>query len=201
MIVTGRVGAIARFKPLYNASAFVLEALCRQADEVVIGIGSSNKYNLRNPFTADESEDMIRAFLSDRFNNYSIIQIPDFGHIPEYRDGRKWKEFVIEKFKKLDSLVTSNEYVTSLLKDTYKIIRPVEIIWVNKSKGVKATQVRLAMAGNEDWEKLVPKEVAKYLNENGLVERFMEEFGKETLLEAKLKQETAEEEKSHVEED
>lgn len=50
-----KLGAIGRFKPLHLGAAAMLEALCENAEEVVIGIGSSNKYNLRNPFTAEES--------------------------------------------------------------------------------------------------------------------------------------------------
>jgi len=100
----GRVGVIARFKPLHNGAYAMLEAVCENANEVIIGIGSANKYSLRNPFTAKESEDMVRLTLEQKFSNYSIIHIPDFAQIPEYSDGKKWKEYVIEKFGKFEDL-------------------------------------------------------------------------------------------------
>lgn len=59
MKTLGAVGFIGRFKPLHNGAALALETLCEQADKVKIGIGSVNKYNLRNPFTAEESQEMI----------------------------------------------------------------------------------------------------------------------------------------------
>ena len=91
----GRVGVIGRFKPLHNGGALMLDAICENADHVVIGLGSSNKYNLRNPFTGDESAGMIEAYLSPRFSNYELIHVPDFGHIQEFSDGKKWKEYGI----------------------------------------------------------------------------------------------------------
>ena len=179
----GRVGVIARFKPLHNGAYAMLEAVCENANEVIIGIGSANKYSLRNPFTAKESEDMVRLTLEQKFSNYSIIHIPDFAQIPEYSDGKKWKEYVIEKFGKLDYFISSNPYVTDLLKDTYNVIQPYTIINSDKKIMMRGTLVRLEMARGNNWENLVPKEVAKYLKKNNLVERFRKEFGLQTLAE------------------
>src|SRR3989344_6572629 len=120
----GKVGLIARFKPLHIGAARMLEAVCSNADYVTIGIGSSNKYNLRNPFTASESEEMVHAFLKNRFSNYNVVHVPDFAHIPEYADGEKWKSYIIENFGDIDFFVSSNPFVTDLLKDSYKIIHP-----------------------------------------------------------------------------
>ncbi len=55
----GVVGIIARFKPVHKGHAAILEALCERADLVYIGLGSPNKYDVRNPFSAKESEEMI----------------------------------------------------------------------------------------------------------------------------------------------
>ena len=88
----GRVGGIGRWKPLHKAGAVMLETVCSMADQVLIGIGSINKYNARNPFTAEESKEMLDRFLKDRFDNYQILFIPDFGHLPEHHDGQKGEE-------------------------------------------------------------------------------------------------------------
>src|SRR3989344_7821397 len=104
----GRVGTIARFKPLHLAGARMLEALCEEADQVVIGLGSANKYNLRNPFTVKESEAMVRAYLSSAYDNYECIEIPDFAQMPEYKDGQKWREYIVKHLGKLDYFITGN---------------------------------------------------------------------------------------------
>jgi len=173
----GRVGVIGRFKPLHNGGALMLDAICENADHVILGLGSSNKYNVRNPFTAEESAGMIQAYLSPRFSNYEFISIPDFGHLPECSDGKKWKEYMGRHFGTLDYFVSGNRYVSALLKDTYPVIHPAELVDSEELIKIRATAVRLKMAGGDDWQSLVPMPVANYLEENGLVDRFKSEFG------------------------
>ncbi|MFH1637088.1 MAG: hypothetical protein ABIB71_01550 [Candidatus Woesearchaeota archaeon] len=198
----GKVGVIGRWKPFHNGGATMLETLCEQAEHVFIGIGSCNKYNVRNPFTAEESKEMIDACLSKRFSNYSFVFVPDFAHVSEFRDGQKWKEFVLSNYGKLDYFVSGNDYVTNLLKDDYKVMHPVKLIPEEKRVCVNGTQVRVEMAKGNAWKSLVPEEVVDYLEKNSLVERFRTEFGLETL--ARLghyggpKNETEEEEREHT---
>ncbi len=177
----GTVGFIGRFKPLHNGGAVLLECLCKNADRVIIGIGSCNKYDLRNPFTAEESWEMINSVLEPRFANYSIFTIPDFGHIPEYSDGQKWREHVKNAFGKLDHFVTGNEYAKELLKEDYHILPPGEMLPKEKQVRVKGSQVRLEMARGDAWKGLVPNQVAACLEKYNLIERFRKEFGLLTL--------------------
>jgi nicotinamide-nucleotide adenylyltransferase len=177
----GRVGVIGRFKPLHSGSAAMLDILCQQADRVVIGIGSSNKYNARNPFTAEESREMIDLYLKPRFSNYEFLLVPDFGHIPEYSDGQKWKGYIVEHYGRLDYFVTGNEYVASLLEGDYPLMHPASLLPRQDQIYIKGSIVRMAMATGYDHSLLVPPEVSGYLDENGLVERFRREFGLETL--------------------
>ena len=43
----GTIGLIGRFKPLHLGASVLLESACEKAEKVIIGIGSSNKYNIR----------------------------------------------------------------------------------------------------------------------------------------------------------
>jgi nicotinamide-nucleotide adenylyltransferase len=171
----GRVGLVGRFKPVHNGAAVMLESICEQADHVVIGLGSCNKYNMRNAFTADESQAMIEAFLSQRFTNYSFVHVPDSGHIPEHRDGKKWKEFIKSNYGNIDHFVSGNDYVRSLLEKDYKMVQPGSLVPEEKWVYLRATEVRVEMAKGDDWKQLVPDAVAEYLEKNKLVERFREE--------------------------
>jgi nicotinamide-nucleotide adenylyltransferase len=177
----GTVGLIGRFKPLHNGGYAMLEAICEKSQNIKIGIGSSNKYNLRNPFTAEESAKMIELALSPKFSDYEIIQVPDFAHIPEYSNGVKWRDYVLEVFGKLDYFISSNDYVRKLLENSYALIHPGELIEEDKKFKLKGTQVRIEMACFGDWKKLVPDKIAEYLEENRIVERFRKEFGIQTL--------------------
>lgn len=160
---------IARWKPVHLGHAAVLQALVEKADDVIIGIGSSNKYDERNPFTPQESRDMIELVLKNR--RYTVVEVPDLGH------GPRWRAMVLDMLGPLDLFVTANDYVKSLLENDYQVVHPVTLVAPRDRHKIDATMVRAAMARNEDWESLVPAAVARYLNENGLVERFRREFG------------------------
>lgn len=177
------LGMIGRFKPLHYGAANMLESLCESAEHVKIGIGSANKKNVRNPWSAEESKSMIEVFLSPKFENYEVLFIPDFGQDPRYRDGQIWRKHVVEKFGKLDAFATANDYVKELLQNDYQIINSCEFVSQEKRVPIKGSMVRLAMAmGRPDvWKQMVPDMVAKYLGKNYLVERFIKEFGLETI--------------------
>lgn len=177
----GRVGTIGRWKPLHLGGLYYLESLCEISNEVIIGIGSSNKYNMRNPFTAEESEEMIRAALSPNYNNFSFIYVPDFAQDPRFANGQKWRSYVVEKFGKLDLFVSGNEYVLELLKNDYKVIESFKFVPSKNKIPIKSTEIRIAMAAFADWQKFVPEKTAKYLENKGLVKRFRREFGLSTL--------------------
>jgi cytidyltransferase-like protein len=179
-----KLGVIGRFKPLHNGGALLLETLCQSAEHVIIGIGSCNKYNRRNPFTAEETKDMLEAYLSLRFKNYELVFVPDYAHIPEYKDGQKWRQEAAKQFQGIDAFVTGNDWVAELLKKEYCIISPAGLIREEKRIVLHATLVRIEMARKGNWQKYVPEEIAKYIQEKGLDERFRKEFGRETLAKA-----------------
>ncbi len=175
-----RIAMIARWKPVHLGQAAVLRALCSRAEEVLIGVGSSNRYNARNPFTFEETEAMLRLVLGDRdaaqeSAEYAIIAIPDLD------DGPRWKAMVREMLGELDIFVTDNPYVANLLKDDYRLMRPVEFLFPSEHVRIDGSTLRAMMAKGERWQEWVPEQVARYIEENKLEERFRREFGLETL--------------------
>lgn len=198
-----RLGAIGRFKPFHLGAYAMLEAMCESAEHVVIGIGSSNKYNSRNPFTTQETKEMIDAALFQKFSNYSFVEIPDFAHIPEYKDGKRWVEEILSNYGDLDGFVSGDNYVVDLLKEHYRMIHPSEMIPKEEWIYVRGSIVRAEMAkGSDSWKAFVPTEVADYLIKNGLVDRFRKEFGLETIAglddRKYMLPETSEQERAHT---
>ncbi len=168
------IGMVARWRPVHRGHAPVLRALCERASQALIGIGSSNRYDLRNPFTLEETIDMIRLVLTGR-QNYTLIPVPDLD------DGPRWRIMVIELFGALDLFVTDNPYVSSLLVADYRIVKPVELVPEDEKMALDGSMVRREMARGDGWQALVPKEVADYIAARRLDERFRREFGLQTL--------------------
>jgi nicotinamide-nucleotide adenylyltransferase len=168
------IGMIARWRPVHRGHAPVLHALCDRASQALIGIGSSNRYDLRNPFTLEETMDMIQLVLADR-QNYTLIPVPDLD------DGPRWRVMVMELFGPLDLFLTDNPYVSSLLTADYNIIKPVELVPEDEKIALDGRMVRREMARGDGWRDLVPQEVADYITARQLDERFRREFGLQTL--------------------
>ena len=165
---------VARWKPVHRGQAPVLRALCDRADLALIGVGSSNRYNLRNPFSFEESAEMIRAVLSGR-DNYEILPVPDLD------DGPRWRAMAHEIFGELDLFVTDNPSVARLMGGDYRMMRPVELVPEGERIPLEGIRVRREMAKGDGWRGMVPPEVERYILERGLDERFRREFGLRTL--------------------
>jgi nicotinamide-nucleotide adenylyltransferase len=169
-----RVGMVARWQPVHLGHVPVLEALCACSRQALIGIGSSNRYNLRNPFTLDERMEMLQLVLSE-WDNYSLVAVPDLD------DGPRWRNQVKDLFGPLDLFVTDNPYVASLLAEDYKVIKPIKLIPEHKRIAINGSLVRLSMAKGEGWQDLVPNEIEDLITLRLWDERFRREFGLQTL--------------------
>ncbi len=172
--ILDQIGMVARWRPVHLGQVAVLNALCKKAKHVKIGIGSSNIYDYRSPFTLDETKDMLALALTN-YSNYEIIPVPDLF------DGPRWREMVLKLFGDLDLFVTDNPYVAGLMKEDYQVIKPVTLVPMEDRVRVSGTMVRMAMARGEDWQELVPSDIAKYILDQKLDERFRNEFGLKTL--------------------
>ncbi len=168
---------VARWRPVHRGHAVVLRALCDSAREVVIGIGSSNRYDDRNPFTAAEAAAMIRLVLNDR-ESYTLVEVPDLD------DGPRWRDLVAGLFGPLDVFVTANPYVAHLMGEHYAVEHPVVFVPAVDRVAIEGAMVRRAMAEGGAWWEMVPDAVADCIRERALDERFRREFGLATLARA-----------------
>jgi nicotinamide-nucleotide adenylyltransferase len=169
-----RIGMVARWRPVHLGQAAVLHAMGRAADQCLIGVGSANRYDLRNPFTLAETQAMLNLVIEDH-SKFTIIPVPDLD------DGPRWRQMVRELFGDLDLFLTDNPYVWSLMTDIYPLARPVTLVPPAQQVEISGMMVRSAMAAGDDWQELVPEKVAAYLRSNRLDERFRNEFGLQTL--------------------
>ncbi|MBC8335752.1 MAG: adenylyltransferase/cytidyltransferase family protein [Anaerolineales bacterium] len=164
------VAILGRWQPCHLGHRAAIHALCDRFDHVLIGIGSSNIINYRNPFSLEETIEMLQLGL-EGYDNFRLVPIPDS------RDEIKWCSYVEEVFGDLDLLITANPYVRSLLDHRYQISHPAKFIPRENQIPVSGTIVRRKMAQGNGWEELLPAEISKYLIENQLDQRFRREFG------------------------
>ena len=169
-----RIGMVARWRPVHLGHVPVLQGLCAKADRAFIGVVSTNRYNPRNPFTLNETIDMIRLVLEGR-DNCTLIPIDDLD------DGPRWRLMILDIFGPLDAFVTANPYVANLMSSDYEVLHPIALVPDEARVRVDGTMVRRAMARGDSWRALVPDTVATYIETHKLDGRFRREFGLETL--------------------
>lgn len=173
----GRVAMVARWRPVHLGHLAVLDGLLARADRVELGIGSPNRYDLRNPWTADEVEAMLRRVVGDALDDgrIGLFRPVDLG------DGPRWAAMVADLLGELDLFVTANPWVWSIMRPYYRLCHPFHLVAPERRVPVDGTLVRRAMARGDDWRPLLPPDVAALLDEQGLVDRFRREFGLATL--------------------
>ena len=155
---------IGRFQPFHLGHLdAVLFALSR-VENLWIGIGSSNKHNeKKNPFTADEREEMIASSIEP-----SIIDRTKIFNIPDVDDHKKWT-FEIDQIVPKYDIVFSNDEFTKTLFEKRKIdVIPVVLKDREKFSG---TNVRQLITDDKNWQDLVPRGTRKVLDRINAIER------------------------------
>ena len=75
---------VARWRPVHRGHAAVLRALCASGEETLIGIGSANRCNVRNPFTIEDEQ---------RAVDYAMGLIARaWGHFGDFQDNMRARQ-------------------------------------------------------------------------------------------------------------
>jgi nicotinamide-nucleotide adenylyltransferase len=137
----------------------------KEVDELVIIVGSSQySHRLDNPFTAGERITMIRKALEEE-----EIQLPRIWIIPvpDVHQHSLWVSQILAYSPKFD-VVYANEPLTRRL--FIEAGFRVESMPLIKREVYLATEIRKRMLTGENWIKLVPSSVAKFIKDiNGEV--------------------------------
>lgn len=128
-----------RTQPPHVGHIRMLENACKKADFVTIGIGSSNKLNSSNPYTADERRLMLDYSLRDLgISNYDFVNVPDF------EDDSNWVNYILTNcgLTSKSSIVSGNDWVKQIFEPNYSVIHPFEIIPEVEIEDISATRLR-----------------------------------------------------------
>lgn len=154
---------IGRFQPYHNGHQYVLSQIAKKVDAIVIGVGSAQlSHEQENPFTAGERILMITGSLQK-------VRIPVFViPIEDIRRNALWVAHVRSMVPPFDKVYSSNPLVMRLFEEEGI---PVHSPAMYERQLLSGTEIRKRMLRGEDWEQLVPPEVAVVVREIGGVER------------------------------
>ena len=139
--------AIARLSPIHfgHLASFMYDLMV--CDSIIIGIGSADKLNAKNPFPIDLREEMLwealdKFDLTDRVSQ--VVRLNDFG------DDQKWFENVMRVADPFDVVLSNNLEEVNRVFAKRKI--PTLITPEVERSSLQATKIREILAG----ENLIP---------------------------------------------
>ena len=153
---------IGRFQPFHDAHLLDIKKIIKEADEVLIAIGSSQEKNtLENPFSYDERKKMISDVMrKNKIKNYKIYPVPDISNDME------WIDYIKKNLPSYDFVYSGNSWTSKCFRRHDSKVKKIKLI-----KGISSTIVRDMILKNKDWKKLVPKKINEYIEKIKGVER------------------------------
>jgi nicotinamide-nucleotide adenylyltransferase len=151
---------VGRFQPFHMGHMSAIKDILKEADELVIVIGSAQySHNFNNPFTAGERLVMVRRALDESSVDSKRVWIVP---VPDVHLHMMWVSSVEGYTPKFD-VVYSNEPLTRRLfmESGYKV-KPIRLF---ERKEYSSTEIREKMVKDQNWEKLVPKSVVAFIKE------------------------------------
>lgn len=147
---------IGRFQPFHLGHLDAVKFALSSVDELMIGIGSSNRFNeKRNPFSADERRQMIESSLDET----TLGKIKIY-YIPDVDNHERWTHQIDEIVPKYDTVFSNDEFTHTLFGK-----RGVKVISVplKQREILSGTDIRVRIRDGQDWAGLVPEGTKKVL--------------------------------------
>jgi len=160
---------VGRFQPFHLGHLSAVKAVLERVEELIIVVGSAEySHSDKNPFTAGERIDMIRAALKEAKiepARYMIVPIRDV-HIHA-----TWVPFIVSQVPRFDIVFTNEPLTSRLFKERgYRVERIPFFDRANYS----ATEIRKRILKGKNWESLVPKSIAGLIVSFDGIERIRE---------------------------
>jgi nicotinamide-nucleotide adenylyltransferase len=157
---------VGRFQPFHKGHLEAIKDILNEVDELVIVVGSAQySHKKDNPFTAGERVTMIRKALEEAdipAARWWIVSVPDV-HIHMV-----WIAEVVGYVPKFDAVYSNEPLTKRLFLEAGFKVKPFPL---HKREAYSATRIRERMLNGDDWKTLVPKSVAKVIEEIGGVQR------------------------------
>jgi nicotinamide-nucleotide adenylyltransferase len=148
---------IGRFQPFHLGHLDAVKQALAECQFLIIGIGSAEQNHLPdNPFTASERWEMITTALEEARipqEQYTIIPVRNINNYAI------WVEHVSKIVPSFNAIYTGSPIIKKLFSEHPKY----DLNELTFKHDISASQVRKAIKDDQDWESLVPKNVANYL--------------------------------------
>lgn len=141
---------IGRFQPFHLGHKFLIDESLKLCDYIILGIGSSNKSDDKNPYSADKRLKFLTKFIREEKIEDRVLKIVKLHDNP---DDDVWFENLLMQTGKFDVTIGNNPWNNGII-ERHGI--PAVIIGFYKRKILEGIKIRRLMKNNKDWENRVP---------------------------------------------
>lgn len=146
---------IGRFQPFHKGHLFALRYIAARSARVYIAIGSAQeKKTEKNPFSARERKEMMRAVLATE----KLAKKCKLFLLPDIPDDGKWVAHLDARVPRYDACYSNNALVIRLMRAAGKEVARVPLLARKKYRG---KLVRERMRAGKEWKSRVPEAVRK----------------------------------------
>lgn len=155
---------IGRFQPFHKGHLWEIKRALKLAEKLIVGIGSSNLEDRKNPYPSDKRRRMVEVVLAAEGIGERVIKIEE---LPDTTD-QEWvdnvKKMVVGAgYQPGETLVIgNNDWVNDLLEPEGFVIYEPGFYNREELEGVKIRE--MMKTGDNGWKSRVPEEVARQIN-------------------------------------
>ena len=149
---------IGRFQPFHFGHLYLIKKALSVSDRLFIGIGSSNRTDVKNPLNWRVRKKMLKKVIDKEKLNGKIKEIIP---LKDFFNDEKWLNNVVKKTGGFDVVVGNNNWVNRIMKNGGKKIMRVPYYKRYLYEGEK---IRRLMNEGKRWESRVPKYLVEEIN-------------------------------------
>lgn len=148
---------IGRFQPYHNGHHYVISQIAKEADELIIGIGSAQmSHEPVHPFTAGERVLMITRALQDLHKPLYVIPLEDINR------NALWVSHVLAMTPPFNQVYSGNPLVIRLFHEAgVEVLTPA----MYERATLSGTKIRDRILCGQPWESFVPAPVCQVIHE------------------------------------
>lgn len=148
---------IGRFQPFHLGHKYLIDKALNICEKIIIGIGSSNIVDEKNPYSISKREKFIRHFIQKEGIEDRIVKIVN---LPDVPDDEEWFKIAQKETGKVDVEIGDNAWTNGIYESHgISVVR----IGFHKRHILEGTKIRHNMKERKPWKERVPEYLHKHL--------------------------------------
>lgn len=112
---------LGRFQPFHRGHRYLIEKALEQCESVIVGVGSANVVDEKNPFSFEERKNQITESLKKQ--DY-FLRIDSIIPLDDNPDDGIWLEEMLQKIGNIEVVFGNNEWPNEIFeKAGFKVVR------------------------------------------------------------------------------